>query len=172
MVFRRKKFERREPEVHVVDVVVSGSRHRAKVLDISEGGMKIEVEESLRINQEVDLLMTSEDGKELRRRASVVWFTLKSNPARSRVGLKYILSAKDWMKKGGALYDSGKYYDAINAYASAIDLNPGSGLAYFNRGIIYYRIGNYRQTLSDFRVAAKLGHQKARALLKSRGIGW
>ena len=89
MFFERRKNKRKKVEDRLVNCICSGSKFKAKVVDISEDGMKIDIKEPLGMDQEIDLFMEYEDGKELRRKAIVVWFMRKSHPAGSRVGLKF-----------------------------------------------------------------------------------
>lgn len=43
--------------------------------------------------------------------------------------------------KGNALFKEGRYADAIAAYTSAIDANPGNDGAWYNRGLAYAKTG-------------------------------
>ena len=91
MFFRRRKFERIKLENCVVDCYCLGMKYQAKVVDLSDGGMKLDIEESFNIHQEMELVMTCEDGSELKRRAAVVWFLEKIYPETGAfVGLKFI----------------------------------------------------------------------------------
>jgi c-di-GMP-binding flagellar brake protein YcgR len=91
MFFRRRRFERIKLEDCVVECYCLGMTYQAKVADISEGGMKIDIEEPFNIHQEIELHMTCRDGKELRRRAAVVWFLEKTFPETGAfVGLRFI----------------------------------------------------------------------------------
>ncbi len=91
MFFRRRKFERIKLEDCVVDCHCLGMNYQAKVVDLSEGGMKIDIEETFNIHQEMDLVMTCEEGRELKRKAIVVWFLEKIYPEKGAfVGLKFV----------------------------------------------------------------------------------
>lgn len=81
------------------------------------------------------------------------------------------LSIKEWLEKGEVLYTSGSYQEAINSYTNAINLSPNYK-AYFNRGIVYNKLGNRKQTVSDLKAAARLGHKKSQKILSSKGIAW
>lgn len=82
------------------------------------------------------------------------------------------MTASDWYKRGGNFYKIGKYQKAIKAYDRALDLSGPNPDVYFNRGVSHTKIGNTTQAASDMKSAAGLGHQKAQAILKKKGIGW
>ena len=172
LFFERRKHKRFKAGDRLVDCIWSGSRHKAKLIDISEEGMGIETEIPLRINHEIELIVHSEDGKEKKRTAKVVWFLWNAKSATTRAGLEFTLNEKNLIEKGRTFYNSGNYPDAIKAYSSIVDLNPKGMTSYFNRGVVYTKVGDYRQAVNDFRIAARLGHKKAQDLLKSKGIGW
>lgn len=46
------------------------------------------------------------------------------------------------------------------------------GENYFNRGVMYSKLRNNQQTISDFRNAALLGNNSAQNALRQQGIGW
>jgi tetratricopeptide (TPR) repeat protein len=81
------------------------------------------------------------------------------------------LSIKEWLEKGEVLYTSGSYQEAINSYTNAINLSPNYK-AYFNRGVVHSKLGNRKQTVSDLKAAARLGHKKSQKILSSKGIAW
>jgi tetratricopeptide (TPR) repeat protein len=60
---------------------------------------------------------------------------------------------------------------AIEAYTSAIALNPNYAEAYYNRGLAYDKLGNHRHAIEDHEAAAKLGYQPAQEFLRSRESG-
>jgi tetratricopeptide (TPR) repeat protein len=82
------------------------------------------------------------------------------------------MTEEGWAKKGQELYQEGNLQGAVNAFASAIYLNPDYSIAYFNRGIIHSKMGNQKLAVIDLKTAAQLGHTKAQNLLKSKGIDW
>ncbi len=51
--------------------------------------------------------------------------------------------------------------EAIQAFNLAIDNKIERAQAYFNRGVCYYRLGNYRQAKDDLEAAALLGCRDA-----------
>lgn len=46
--------------------------------------------------------------------------------------------------------------DAIEDYTKAIDLDPCLAVAYYNRGTVLYRLGNYELALKDFAKSVEL----------------
>jgi len=63
-----------------------------------------------------------------------------------------------------ALYDKGNVYmmmqdytSSISAYTSAIAIKPDFGEAYYNRGLVYLRLGNKEKGLADLSKAGELG---------------
>jgi tetratricopeptide (TPR) repeat protein len=81
-------------------------------------------------------------------------------------------SVPDLMEKGGSLFKEAKYHEALEAYNSALELDPAHGPAYFNRSLALNKLGESDRALTDLKVAARFGHEKSQALLKKRGIGW
>jgi len=74
------------------------------------------------------------------------------------------LTVKEWLEKGEVLYKSSSYQEAINSYNNAINLSPNYK-AYFNRGVVYNKLGNRKQAVSDLKAAASLGHKKSQKIL-------
>jgi len=68
---------------------------------------------------------------------------------------------KRWLQKGRKYYDSGEYKEALEAYTNAVDLDPDFAPPYFNRGVVYGKLGDYQRALIDLKSAAKLGSRKA-----------
>ena len=61
-----------------------------------------------------------------------------------------MFQANEWLDRGRE-YDLKKEYDkAIEAYTSAIALNPNDSTAYNNRGVLYYEKGQYDMAIKDF----------------------
>jgi tetratricopeptide (TPR) repeat protein len=75
-------------------------------------------------------------------------------------------NASDWVSKGVNLYKSGEYQKAIHAFSIAIDLNVTFSAAYAARAVAYYKLGDKKQATQNLEVAARLGHNNARVLLK------
>jgi tetratricopeptide (TPR) repeat protein len=75
--------------------------------------------------------------------------------------------ALDRVEKGKELYRSGNYQGAINALTSAIDLKPNYAIAYYNRAIVYKKLGNMKLYEVDMKEASYLGHKKAQEIVKT-----
>ncbi|MBP8626961.1 MAG: tetratricopeptide repeat protein [Syntrophorhabdales bacterium] len=43
-------------------------------------------------------------------------------------------------------------------------------MAYNNRGYTYKNLGNYKQAIRNFKIAARLGHKDAQDYLREEGI--
>ena len=150
----------------------SGSEHRAKVIDISEGGLKIDIEEPLMMNQEIELSMEDDGGKSVNRKAVVVWFVWKGSLGLTRAGLRFVLTSKDWFLKGRKLSETGDYQEAIRALTNAIELDPQNDAAYLNRGLAHHKAGNQEAAIEDLKLTARRGHPRAQELLSKKGIEW
>ena len=68
---------------------------------------------------------------------------------------------KNWYQKGLQLKQKGHYQKAIQAFNRAIDNKIKFAEAYFERGVCFYKLGNYRQASNDLAAAALLGCKAA-----------
>ncbi len=59
--------------------------------------------------------------------------------------------------KGNAYMLMGDYTSAISCYSRAIDMKPDMGEAYYNRGLMYMRMGNRQRGVADMSKAGELG---------------
>jgi tetratricopeptide (TPR) repeat protein len=75
-------------------------------------------------------------------------------------------NAIDWVRKGINLYKSNDYKNAIHAFSISIDLDVCLPVAYLNRAVAYYKLGEKKKAIKNLEVAAKLGNTYARVLLK------
>jgi tetratricopeptide (TPR) repeat protein len=71
------------------------------------------------------------------------------------------LMDKDWHWKGLNLKHRGQYQKAIRAFDQAIDHKIRLAEAYYERGVCFYKLGNYRQASDDLAAAALLGCKAA-----------
>jgi tetratricopeptide (TPR) repeat protein len=67
-----------------------------------------------------------------------------------------ILSAKDWFEKGYQYAMNEEYDKAIEAYTSAIALDPNYAFAYDGRGLAYMNKGQYDRAIEDYNKAIAL----------------
>jgi len=74
-------------------------------------------------------------------------------------------------KRGLCYARAGNHERAVKDFDKAIELNPKYVIAYINRGNSYEMIGNHEQSIKDIQTAAGTGHQQAKNILKSKGIG-
>jgi tetratricopeptide (TPR) repeat protein len=75
--------------------------------------------------------------------------------------------ALDRVEKGKEFYRSGQIQAALNSLTGAIELKPNYAIAYYNRAIVYKKLGDLKQCEIDLRHAAYLGHKKAQEMLKA-----
>jgi tetratricopeptide (TPR) repeat protein len=64
-----------------------------------------------------------------------------------------ILSAyefSEFKEKGDALYDLGKYSEALKCYNKALEINPYFSLAWYNKGLTLYELGEYSEAIDCF----------------------
>ncbi|MFC1866525.1 tetratricopeptide repeat protein [Thermodesulfobacteriota bacterium] len=82
------------------------------------------------------------------------------------------LSAADWIEKGGDEFILNRYEAAKSAFDNATMLEPENPLAYYRRAAVYNKLGDKKKAFNDLKFAARLGHEKSREFLKSKGIDW
>ncbi len=81
-----------------------------------------------------------------------------------------LLTAQDWYAEGfTSLHATGDHYEAIRAFASAIQLDPFYAKAYLHRGMAYEWMNNLEQALEDYSKAIQFHPQDATAYYM-RGI--
>jgi len=72
------------------------------------------------------------------------------------------LTAQDWYARGFALlHTTGDHYEAIRAFASAIQLDPFYAKACLHRGMAYEQMNNPEQAFEDYSRAIQLHPQDA-----------
>lgn len=65
--------------------------------------------------------------------------------------------ADDYINRGNAHDEAGDFEQALADYAKALDIQPGHGEAYYNRGIAYERHHQFGAARTDFIAAYDLG---------------
>lgn len=80
----------------------------------------------------------------------------------------YSTVALDRVEKGKAMFKAGKYKEAIELMSNAIELKPNYAIAYYNRAIVYNKMGKSKDAENDLKEACYLGHKKARELLGTK----
>lgn len=68
--------------------------------------------------------------------------------------------------KGNIYVENGELTSALSAYTQAIELKPDFGEAYYNRGYVYFRLGNREAGAADLSRAGELGILPSYNLLK------
>ena len=77
-----------------------------------------------------------------------------------------------YTRRGNAYAKKGQHDKAITEYSNALAVNPRYALAYYNRGVTHWNLKDRQQAIEDIRAAARLGDERAKRFLKSRGINW
>ncbi|MFH1490292.1 MAG: PilZ domain-containing protein [Pseudomonadota bacterium] len=91
MMFKRRKFERETVTDCIVEFVPSGWKCHGEVHDISEAGMRVDIDQTPEMNEEAQLRMTCGSGRSLNKKAIVIWFIKKVPPeVGAMVGMKFI----------------------------------------------------------------------------------
>ena len=63
--------------------------------------------------------------------------------------------ANEKIDEGNKFYDKKNYQVAISKYTDALNLNPNSSKAYYNRGLCYENLENYSQAIKDYTESIK-----------------
>lgn len=71
-----------------------------------------------------------------------------------------------YYNKGVLLAEMHDFTSALAAFNKAVDLKPDFGEAYYNRGYVYFRLGNRAAGTSDLSKAGELGIVPSYNLLK------
>lgn len=66
------------------------------------------------------------------------------------------LKAKEWIDKGVALMNTEKYPAALDAFAKAVEIDPGNSWAHINRGWAMNALGDYQQAVKELNTAADI----------------
>jgi len=64
------------------------------------------------------------------------------------------------------------YQKANKDFSRAIELNRKNANAYYNRAVMFGKVGDREKGWEDMKMCARLGDAKARDLLRSKGIKW
>ena len=64
--------------------------------------------------------------------------------------------ARTYYHRGNTYYEKEDYAHAIEAYNTAIILNPTFSEAYFNRGLCQYNLKNFDKAIADYSKSAEL----------------
>ncbi|MHB8137449.1 MAG: tetratricopeptide repeat protein [Smithellaceae bacterium] len=77
-----------------------------------------------------------------------------------------------YVNRGFAYKGLENYKQAIEDYGSAIQIKPDYTFAYLNRSAAYVKLGNNDMAVNDLKMAAKLGDERVKNILKRKGINW
>ena len=75
-------------------------------------------------------------------------------------------TAADKLVKGQNFFRTGQYDKAVMQFSEVIKSGSNQKLALYNRGVALFKLNKKDAAVKDFKYAAKLGHQKAQAILK------
>jgi tetratricopeptide (TPR) repeat protein len=64
------------------------------------------------------------------------------------------------------------YRTSIHDCDSSIEYNSTNERTFFLRGLIYEELGNDKNAIADYKVAARLGADEAKTRLQEKGISW
>jgi tetratricopeptide (TPR) repeat protein len=73
------------------------------------------------------------------------------------------VTTKDWVDQGNALYDQGKYDEAVQAYDKAIEVNPENADTWYNKGLALERQNKYNEAIQAYDKAIELDPKDADA---------
>ena len=91
MFFNRRKHERSTVEGQVVTCTSGRGSSAGRVMDVSEGGMRVDMDRVPAMHEEIQVHMTRDDGHESTRKAVVIWFIEKTPPGGGAIaGLQFI----------------------------------------------------------------------------------
>jgi len=75
------------------------------------------------------------------------------------------IKAADLLKMGQNYFRTGQYDQAVMQFSRAIKSGGNQKTALYNRGVALFKLNKKEAALKDFKYAAKLGHEKAKAIL-------
>lgn len=75
-------------------------------------------------------------------------------------------TAQEYFDIGNEHFDNREYEDAIECYSNVINLVPNFVVAYYNRGLCYYRKGKYEQATIDFSKAISINPNEKDAYIQ------
>ena len=73
-------------------------------------------------------------------------------------------NVEDMLKKGQNYFQTDQYDKAVMQFSGVIKSGGNKRLALHNRGVALFKLNKKDAALRDFKYAAKLGHQKAKAI--------
>ncbi|CAB1076022.1 hypothetical protein JY97_12235 [Alkalispirochaeta odontotermitis] len=82
------------------------------------------------------------------------------------------LSENDLIKEALAAFKNDNFQSAIDSLNRAIEINKQSYTAFYNRGVVLLKMGQKEKAISDFKIAANLGHEKSKEYLQNLGISY
>ncbi len=93
--------------------------------------------------------------------------SLAAAPGGSASGAASGAPRPEWIDRGHALFQNGKYQEAIDVFTKAIGEDPDAHHAYYNRGIVFLKMDQDARAFEDFSASARMGNQRARRVLEA-----
>jgi hypothetical protein len=90
----------------------------------------------------------------------------KEDEENQNANIEYVL------KKGISFYKKEDYQSALKEFNHVISIDNQNKYAYYYRAVTNHKLGEKNTVLSDLKIAAKFGHQKAINILKRKGIDY
>jgi tetratricopeptide (TPR) repeat protein len=76
------------------------------------------------------------------------------------------------IKTSLSLFTSRNYEPALYSLTRIVESNPNDSKVYYNRGVMYYKLGDYANAKKDIITAARLGHEKSKHILEVYNIDY
>lgn len=88
-----------------------------------------------------------------------------------RIAMAQQVVAKDpknvqaWIALGNDLFDTNQYQKSIEAYAKALELQPGNPDVLTDQGVMYRAVGQFEQAIANFEKAQKIAPDHLQSLV-------
>ena len=136
------------------------------VVDKRKQAEKREKEEILRKQQEEESEKRRQEQEQRKKEEEEKW------QEDIRTGKVDINKAKDLYNAGTMFLNSGKYNEAITQFTKAIEFNPRLNEAYFNRGLAYYKNGDFDKAIDDYNKMPSLNNNDVADKLYNLGLAY
>ena len=109
------------------------------------------------------------------RNIGIVYHTKKEN----KKAIKYYTKAialkpkdieKDYVNRANAWDDEGNYTKALSDYNLSLRITPNLADIYYNRGLVYRRMGRIAEAITNYELAAKYGYSNRTRLLNEQAV--
>lgn len=83
---------------------------------------------------------------------------------------KHLYAPQAYMGRGGVHLKLSNLKQAISDFDKVIELYSGHYVAFYDRGLAYYQLGNQEKAIDDMEIAACMDFKEAQEFLKSKGL--